>query len=255
VHLPLLDCSARIGPPTVPEPGQPGHTVDDLLERMDRAGIHSALVHHTLAAQWDPAEGNAALLHELAGRCRLLPCFVILPDATRETLPSPEVAAVARSLHGAACVFPQAHGFALADWCMGGALRALEDAGVPLTVDIGQTDWPALDSILSSHPGLPVVLLGVSYRCDRYLYPLWDRHPNLHLETTTYQPFLGLEEVCARYGPERLVFGTSFPTLEPGGAIARLTFAELPSAAMAAIAGGTLAQLLGLPWPPDGGGA
>jgi predicted TIM-barrel fold metal-dependent hydrolase len=220
---------------------------------MDRAGINSALVHHTLAAQWDPAEGNSALLHELEGRDRLLPCFIMLPEATREMPPASEVATLARFLHGAARVFPQSHGFALADRCMGSALQALDDAGVPLVVDVGQTDWASLDALLSSHPSLPVILLDASYRCDRYLYPLWERHPNLYLETTTYQPFLGIEEVCARFGPERLLFGTSFPTLEPGGAIARLTFAGCWPAAAAAIAGGNMARLLGLSWPPDGG--
>lgn len=245
-QLSFFDCNARIGRPMAWREGQIT-TRDELLAEMDYAGIERALVHHTLASQWSPAEGNAALLEEIEGQDRLLPCFVALPAATGE-LPAPaQFAAEVRARHGAVRLFPNDHQYRLADWCMAETLGALEARRVPVLVDINQTTWDDIAALLSAHPLMPVIVLDTYYRMDRCLYPLWERYANLYLETTTYQVHRGIEAVCARFGPGRLVFGTNLPHLETGGPIAQIMYAELGDEMKAAIAGGTLNRLLGLP--------
>ena len=244
-ELQFFDCNARIGRPTVYREGQVV-TRDQLLAEMDYAGIQRALVHHSLASQWSPGEGNAQLLRELEGQDRLLPCFVGLPAATRELPPPDEFAAEVRRQHGAVRLSPKDHQYRLGDWAMGDTFAALETHHVPVIIDISQTDWDDLAGVLRAHSDLAVILLDTSYRVDRYLYPLWEEHESLYLETATYQVHRGIEAVCERFGYERLVFGTSLPDLAVGGPISQVVYAELSQQAKVAIAGGTLAGLLGL---------
>jgi predicted TIM-barrel fold metal-dependent hydrolase len=241
----FLDCNARIGRPMTWRVGQIT-TVPELLAEMDYGGIAQALVHHTLASQWSPREGNAALLGEIEGQERLLPCFVALPSGTGEMAPPAEFAREVRDRHGAVRLFPRDHSYAMATWSTGELFEALSAQGVPVLIDIGQTDWAELARLLEDHPALNVVLLDMYYRVDRYLYPLLERHPNLHVETTTYQVHLGIEAACERFGHGRLVFGTNLPHLEVGGPVAQVMYADLPDEAKAAIAGGNLRRLLGL---------
>lgn len=243
--LEFFDCNARIGRPTLCREGEIT-TPEELLAEMDRAHIARALVHHVLAVQWSPADGNAILAEALAPYDRLLPCFVGLPPATRELPPPGEFAAQVRAAHGAVRLFPKENQFRFADWCLGPLLTELEALGVPVLIELGQTDWHDIAGVLAAHPRLHVILTGTYYRVDRYLYPLWERFENLHVELTTYQVFAGLEKVCKLFGPDRLIFGAELSRLEPGGAVAMITYANIPDDDKAAIAGGTLSRLLGL---------
>lgn len=241
----FFDCSARIGRPTVYRKGDVTMR-GELIAEMDYAGVDAALVYHTLAAEWSPPDGNRALLEELDGEPRLYPCFVGLPDATREMSTAEDAAALVRARHGAVRLFPNDHSFSLREWTTAASFDALATHRVPVMIHIGQTNWSDLAHLLSAHDNLPVILLGTYYRVDRYLYPLWERHSNLYLETTTYQTFRGIETVCERFGHERLVFGTNIQELEIGGAISGILYAGISDEAKAAIAGGNLKRLLGI---------
>jgi predicted TIM-barrel fold metal-dependent hydrolase len=243
--LEFFDCNARIGRPTVGREGEIT-TPEELLAEMDRAHIARALVHHVLAVQWSPVDGNAILAETLAAYDRLLPCFVGLPSATGELPPPAEFAAQVRAAHGAVRFFPKENQFRFTPWCLDPLLTELEAVGVPVLLEIAQTDWNDIANVLAAHPRLHVILTGTYYRMDRYLYPLWERFENLHVELTTYQVFAGLEKVCKLFGPERLVFGAELSRLEPGGAVAMVTYADISDDAKAAIAGGTLSRMLGL---------
>jgi len=244
-EIEFFDCNARIGHPTVYREGQVT-TKAELLAEMDHAGIDCALVYHSIAREWCPQEGNDALGRELGGEARLFPCFVGLPEATHELAGPDRFAEQVRELSGAVRLFPKEHNFSLSGWSTAGILGALQNRRVPVILDISQTSWDELSRLLGTYGDLPVILLDTYYRLDRYLYPLWETHDNLYLETTTYQVFRGIEAVCERFGPERLVFGTNLPDLETGGAVAQVLYAELDETAKAAIAGGTLKRLLGI---------
>jgi predicted TIM-barrel fold metal-dependent hydrolase len=181
------------------------------------------------------------------GTCdRFYPCLVPLPHATQE-LPSPAALALdLQQRHGAARLYPRAHSYSLGDWCAGELLEDLAEFRIPVLIELAQLEWDELARLLAAYPGLPIILLATSYRVNRFLYPLWEKFDNLYLETATYQIMRGIEDVCRRFGPERLVFGTGLPLLDAGGPIAQITYAELPEEHKKLIAGGTLARLLGL---------
>lgn len=241
--LEWFDCNARIGPWSTPRPEQITD-LGGLLAVYERFGIQRGLVHHALAWDWHAPEGNRRLLAEIADQPRLRPCLVALPPATREMGSIEDFAAQVRRLGGAVRIFPKKHSWSVSEWGSGALFAALNAHRVPVFVDFSETAWDELHWLASAHPDMPVVLMGTYYRVARYLYPLLERCPNLHLEANTFGAFRGIEEIVALFGAQRLLFGTGLPTLEPGAPIAQITYAEISAADKALIASGNLMRLL-----------
>ncbi|MCX7599070.1 MAG: amidohydrolase family protein [Armatimonadetes bacterium] len=241
--LVLFDCNARIGTWANPRP-EHFTDVDGLLRAMDQAAIDQALVHHAWAVYWDAAEGNRALLQEIAGQDRLAPCLAVLPPATGE-MNAREIAATCRELRGAARAFPTSHQWRLNPWCAEKLLSALADARVPLFVEMSETNLDDVAATLAAFPELPLVLLNIGYRSDRYLYPLWEKGYNLMVGLETYEAFMAVDDVVARFGAERLLFATGLPTVDPGAPIALIAYAAASHEDKQKIAAGNLRKLLG----------
>ena len=240
----FFDCNVRIGRSSSPRP-EHFFTTDELLREMDRAGIEAALVSHAWSVEWAPKAGNEALLAELSGQERLRPCCVALPPATRELPPPHDFARQVRDAGGAVRLFPKEHQYLLNDVTVGHLLDVLSSHQVTVLIDIGQTSWGELTSLLRRHPALNIIVLGGYYRIDRYLYPLLERFGNLYVESGTYGVHRGIEAICQRFGAERLVFGTDLPIHEVGGPIAMLTYAQISLEQKQLIAGDNLRKLLG----------
>ncbi|MFQ6096735.1 MAG: amidohydrolase family protein [Armatimonadota bacterium] len=243
--LPFFDCNARIGKWVNPRPTEFTDR-ESLLREMDNCGIGEALVYHATAREFSPAAGNEELMCELAGEDRLHPCWVLLPHATAE-FPEPEVLVPEMIARGAraARLWPKHHQFVMNEATCGRLFSALEEHKVPLILDMGQTDWRELERIMRRHPAMPVIVLETFYRVDRYTYPLFESHENFYLETATYEVFGGIEAICERFGPERLVFGTGMPVRDPGGAVSPIIYADMDDEARRLVAGDNLRRLLG----------
>jgi predicted TIM-barrel fold metal-dependent hydrolase len=242
----LIDVNAAIGP--WPHGDCEGLDVASLTARLDALGIDSALVYHTVAATYDAARGNARLLAEIRGAPRLVPCFVLGPLETGEhgdpaTLGERLAADSVRAVRA----LPRNHAWSLA----GREARLLAEtvaaAGLPVFVDLAQTDWSDIDSLASAVPSLQIVVCRVGYRDLRRLLPLLERHAGLRCDLSYFAAHDGVEEITARFGAERLLFGTGMPECEPAGALARLTFAELSESDADAIGHDNAVRLLNLP--------
>lgn len=243
----FFDCNCMIGRFGQPQPGQ-FWSADDLERELERCGIARALVFHALAKELDPALGNTALMEEIAGRARFAPCWVVLPHHTGEMLPPDQLCAqMAQRGVRAVRMFPQAHNYSLAEWCSGPLLAALEERQVPLFLDHDQTNWNEVEAVCSAHPRLPLVLLRVNYRAHRALYPLLERHPNLHLEIGIFVAHNAIEDCARRCGAARMLFGSGLPHYNPGGPIANIMYSHVADADKALIAAGNLRRLLGEP--------
>jgi predicted TIM-barrel fold metal-dependent hydrolase len=195
----------------------------------------------------DPVTGNTLLMEAIAGHANLHPCWVLLPPATGEMPPPAQLLEQMQQQGIRAarlCPSPARNNFSLADWCSGPLLAALANAHVPLFLDQGEASWGEIESLLARYPDLPLALVGVTYRIDRYLYPLWEQHDNLFVEISGYQGLLAIEAVVNRFGPERLLFGTNLPTYNPGAAITTVMYAQIADEAKSLIAGGNLRRLL-----------
>jgi predicted TIM-barrel fold metal-dependent hydrolase len=252
-ELPLFDSCAGLGPtaqrasPLAPE------TVEDFLLTLDDHGIEEALVYSHVARDHTPPAGNERLLGEVAranreaGRARLHAQWVLLPHHTGEMPPPGDLLdAMGRQGVRAARVYPApgAHNFSLQAWCAGPLLGALQEQRLPLFLDEGQVPWNELHQLLGEYPDLPVVLTRCAYRADRYLYPLWEAHRNLYVETSGYVVHAALERVAERFGPERLLFGTGLPDVAPGAAVLFLVRSRLPEAWRRQIGADNLRRLL-----------
>lgn len=247
----LFDANCRLGRRSIHTPLNTPITVPQLLSEMDRLGIGEALVFHSMALDGHPAEGNERLMREIVGQARLLPCWVLLPTTGEMPPPGELVAQMQAQGVQAARMCPQRHHYAFTEANLGDLLAVLEAARIPLLVDFEMThwsnpyiDWRSLDDLCTRYPQLPFILVGDGIDAPRYIFPLWQRHRNLYLETSYFQVNQGLSDIAGRFGAERLIFGTGLPDRAPGGPLTQLRYDFLDEADRAAVGGATLRRLL-----------
>lgn len=254
---PVIDCDAFIGRAAGSGPaGGRSFSPVELISEMDRVGVTSAVVYHAVAREHAPAAGNDLLLSEVRDHPRLIPAFILLPPHTGEQPPLDEVMARMRE-HGVrmARMFPASdlagHRFAVREWCIGTVLTALESARIPLMLDFslfrrGEPPWDDIYEVCRFHPDLPVILADVQGRNNRTLYPLLDQFPNLYLCSSGLNVHSGLEDVCAKFGSERILLGSAAPVRSMGAAKFHVDRADLDEKQRARLLGGNAARVLGL---------
>jgi hypothetical protein len=245
------DCNARIGLPAIGGYARCA-TAADLLAEMDWIGVARALVHHALMLEQSPVVGNAALVQAIAGQPRLVGSWALLPPQTAE-LPIGDAFFAAMKREGIRALWacPRLHRYRLTHSTMGQLLDEVSERRIPLFVrrDAGGSEpegtYDLLDALLRDYPELTLVLTGSgSWGEDRFFRPLLERYRRFFLDVSRYELDCGLRELVARYGPERLLFGSNYPETAMGGAYLMVRCAELDLAARRAIAGGNLQRLL-----------
>jgi predicted TIM-barrel fold metal-dependent hydrolase len=244
--LKFFDCNCSVGRVRYPNltdiPDAAG-----LLKEMDTAGIEEALVYHVMARDVDPVLGNQKLHEEIAEHERLHPVWVVIPHHTGE-MPKPEKLLNTMKEKGVKAVrmYPTKdyHGFSLEEWCSGKLLSALEEARVPLIMEIEIVWWDAVAALLKNHPQLPVIIADANYRHNRFTYPLFEQHENLYVETTRHFGSGIFEDIVGKFGSRPILFGTNMPRYTGTAAVSMLTYADIPHYDKAAIAGENLRRLL-----------
>lgn len=250
----LFDANCMLGPAPARQPGAPT-TAEGLQVELRRVGIGRALVYSSLAEHYSPAEGNARLLATVRDYPELIPCWVLMPLTTQELPGAGSGATLVDQMLAqgvkAARMFPTLHRFSVRGWLLGDLLYALAARRVPLILDFGNrswgdrfTDWEAVRETCLTHPHLPVILVREGMASDRWLYPLFHQCPNLFIEMSYYQVHRGIEVVCRRFGPGRLLFGTGMPIYDPGAPISMLLYSDVADDARRQIGSGNLERLL-----------
>ncbi len=247
----LFDANCMLGRHSIHTSLNTPVTASELLTEMDRLGIAEALVYHAMAMDGHPEEGNARLMREIAGQPRLHPCWVLLPTTGELSPPTELVGQMRAQGVRAARLCPANHHYPLTEATVGDLLSALEAARIPLFLDFGMAHWSedkadmrGLDDLCARHPHLPFIVVGEGMAAPRRLFPFWNRHQNLYLETSYYQVHQGLSDVTNRFGAERLLFGSGLPVRAPGPPLMLLRYDFLNDSDRDAIAGETLRGLL-----------
>jgi hypothetical protein len=185
---------------------------EDLLAAMDRSGITRALVHTPYAVTYDTAVGNSHVLELIGDEKRLVPQFVVnfTGDSVDAFAPTVKSAGV-RSLRA----FPKTHMYPFTAWVVGEWADWMASEGLGLWVSITEVDPRDLHDTTKAFPRLPVVLTDVHYAHHAVLQPLVRTLPNLHIDLSRYDVPNAVEGLVARIGPERLLYGSAFPELDP----------------------------------------
>jgi hypothetical protein len=228
-------------------------SVDDLLAQMASFGIAKALVSHSISFIYDFREGDEILVGEIAGHAKLTPCYTVIPFTTGE-MPGPAFwdGRLAETGPFAFKIYPRTHVFMLRSLAEGDLFSYVEERKIPLFVEIDEIDYVDLWSVCSDHPKLRLIignrgthsLFGI-YREFRRIYEFLERFEDVALETSFLIGFRGIEDICDRYGAERLVYGSRMPSLEPGSSVARIQYAEIGLQEKELIAHGNIERLLG----------
>ncbi len=234
----VMDVNVRLGrcataPPLALES-------DALLAEMDRFGIESAVVSHWMAQEYDAEQGNEALAR--ARHARFVPAWVALPErASLLALEGRKPRAVrlyCGTVH---------HNFSSALWSCGELCEHLQQHSVLTLISREDIEWNSVAELLQNFPQLPLVVLDIGYRADRYLFPLLHHFSNLYFDSSTYLAHRQLESYVDRFGPERVLFGSRLPLYTPAAALGVLAGARISGEAKLAIAGGNLRRLLRIP--------
>ncbi len=240
----FFDSNCCLGKLSVPMPDSI-ETANELSGFMERASMDEALVYHALSKEYNPTVGNRKILEETSEHGNLHPCWILLPHHTGEMPPAGDLVDEMRASGvRAARVFPKTHNWTLSRWSAGGLLEALEKAAIPLFVDFEQTDWSQVYSLASTYPKLDIVLTGVPFRLSRQVYALLAETSTVYIETSLFQLHGGIEDVCAKFGAKRLLFGTAAPHFKMGPSVMAVKYAGISENEQAMIAGGNLRNLL-----------
>ena len=247
----LFDCNCWYGVPDQP-PLAPATRPEQVLEEMDRCGIARALVRNAAIFNQTPEVGNRLTLEAAAVSDRLVPAWGILPPQTGELGDVDDFLGAMRDTGVRALwAYPLVHRYLLSTTTMGGLLDELQDRGIPLFLhrrtgfEGAAGVYETADRILADFPMLNLIVVAHgSWGEDRYFRPLMECYPNFAVDTSRYELDGGIEEICAGYGPERLLFGTNFPETPMGGPMLTLLHADISDEERALIAGGNLAAML-----------
>ena len=250
--LPFFDCEMGIGHTAFGYPATPKPA--DVLAVMDRYGIEGALVYDRGAHEAGVFDRFDFLLEYCRQDPRLVPSIPIVPPATGEQPPPRELVefCLANGIKAVrAC--PSAHNYLFDSHSMGPLLAELEIHGMPVIHTSMQVQdhpwlhapaWPGIRDAALAFPRLPIVVVYTGMLQGRNLFPLLEECPNV-LADLTCASFQFVEEVARRFGSDRLVMASHFPTEDPGLYTTWVTYAGVSEEARKNIAGDNLRRLLG----------
>lgn len=224
-------------------------TLDEVRRTMADCSVDGALLRHAAAREHEPLAGNRLLLEETDGDAAFSPVACLAPllfpgDGGRDD-DRKATAYLSEHRFCGVVMYPSAgeHNFSLSDWCAGPILSAMESMRMPLFLSLPEAGAEALAPVLENHPDLPVILEAY-YAADRVIYPLLERHRRLHLLTINDRQYCGLEQIAARFGVKRLVFGSVFPASSMGASVASVLMSALSDEEKRQVASGTIEGLL-----------
>ena len=245
----ILDCNLTFGATNNGRPYRNCDTFEDLLAELDRAGIAGGLVRCAYSDTVGVNYGNDFLtdkLRQAPGR-PLWGVWAALPPFTGET-PAPEALPAAMARGGAAAVYldPGTHRYELNGLTVGRLLGVLEDCRIPVILSTAHgVPMERIYRIMAEFPRLTAVVAD----CDcwpngRRLYPLAESYGNLRLDLSYVMDAGGVEDMTARFGAEKLRFGTAFPERYTGSMLAVVRGAAVSDADREKIFGGNLRNMI-----------
>lgn len=245
--IPLFDVQAGFG--GMAQGVREIFTAEAILGDMDRLQIAKALVRITPDEIDMDVAGTNRLLYEAceASSGRLVPCPVVVPSAGGDFEEEPvQVEQAIRRGAGAVLLRPVQDSWSLEEWCGGKLFAALEDRAVPALCPQKTVTPSDVARMAAAHPRLPLIVIEANYRTHRLLCGLMECFPNVYLSIgSNYTVQGGIEHLVARFGPDRILFGTGVPRAEPMMGVTQLLYASITDAQKRMIGSENLHRLIG----------
>ena len=244
MEIELLDVQAGFGGAA---PGVArAYSAAELVAELARHRIAGALVRITPESlDTDVVRSNGLLADACRQNPALVPCPVVVP-ASGYDVPSEDRQADSAIRAGALAVVirPGPDSWIVADWLSDRLFRALAARHVPVLCITRLVSVEQVAEIARRFPALPLILAEASYRQQQILLPLLEAFPNVYLSAgNNYIVSGGLEQVAARVGATRVLFGTGLPDSEAAGAISYLMYAKLSTEEKQLIGSGNIRRL------------
>lgn len=237
----LFDCNASFGLDMVNhecvnhenfvvlEKVEISRTAEELVKEMDRVGIERANVWHRSQYEQDATVGNQKLIDGIKGyEDRLIPSWTILPEIT-DSQYRPGIFFEKMRKNGVKTLraFPEQDRYLLCEVTMGEQLRLITELKIPLYLT-PMNGFEPIYKVMEEFPELTVILCNIGWwPSARLVYPLLKRYPNFYFETGDFSMLHGIEEVCTKFGSERLLYGSNYPTNAMAGSIYTLLKARI----------------------------
>lgn len=250
----FFDCNCYFGSPFKPgESPKVCAGVDDLLAELNRAGIARAMVWSVAQLDASPQHGNPLLAEAIRNHPNLFGVWTVLPPQTGEIPPDKLFSDMKANRIMALNAFPNANRYLLNAVTMGPLLAEMTARRIPLIYSLKNNQpgvgergaWMGLYDLLKDFPELTVIITDHgSWSSDRYFRPLIENYKRVYVDTAIYFLDGGIEDLVARYGPGRLLFGSGLPERFPGGMMLAIRHAEISEDAKVAIASGNLDRII-----------
>ncbi|MBI4978623.1 MAG: amidohydrolase family protein [Spirochaetes bacterium] len=244
MKLQFHDASIMFGEPLKPAPFNTA-TPDAARAMLDHFGIAKALVR--LTEQEGLSEtGNSAAASFAAGQSRLRALWYYLPHTTGEFPKPAELAGAMKRSNIAGIYIDPSKTYSIRKTFIGDTLSACEDNRIPVFIPC--PNYPAYekaDELLSDFPQLTFIACnGNSWGLERYTWPLFERYERFNLCLGQNRVSGSIQETAKRFGASRLLFGSNYPAVTPGGACELIRRLDIDDASKEQIAHGTLDRIL-----------
>lgn len=237
----FIDCSASIGLASVNkyivnhedyiicEKVDQAADAKELLVEMDRCGIDEAMVYHQAVVDSGPDFGNNKLLTDpnmFTGRLKAV--LAMLPSITdKEHTVEKLLEKMKKYEVFGLRAFPKADRYMLDKITCGDTLDMLTEKKVPLYLS-PNNDWEHIFAVMKEFPKLTVIITNYGlWGSDRFFYPLVNAYKNVYVDTSDFQEVRGIEAFVNKFGSERMLFGSNFPSDNIGGPITTLLGAKI----------------------------
>jgi len=224
----IEDCFCGVGPWMHRDSLLP-YEAEDMLKLMNHFGIRKALIHSNFALDGGyDVMGNEHILEACDKyKRRFIPAFVVRPNPHKGDMQLSDYFALMHK-HGIKAVWLAPKGQALWVWLYKDIVAACCKKKIPIFIHRDDITPDSLYNLCDTFPDARIVLAGVSYGEDWWLYPLLRQFKEIrvctgHFYIPSYNPMRFLEHFPAT----RLIFGSGLPFFSPGGMIAHVTYADI----------------------------
>ena len=227
----------------------PCHTIGELDDALDRAGVSGGLVYSLAADMSGVVTGNKLLADDLK-TCKsdLYGVYTLVPRFTNEIPSASDLPDIMKKAKMAAVrIAPRVHMFPAKAGVLSDYIEMCIECKIPFVLDTTCTiTTEEIYDIMERYPQLPAILTFEEiWPTDRMYRPFLAQFPNLMFDLS-HMIFAGdMEELVGQFGAERFLFASRFPTMYIGGQQLQLKFAQISDEDKALIACGNLRRMIG----------